>query len=457
MHKHRGDLTGVTPTRRPISRPSSRASSNSIRLRPDTPSSAPSSPLSLAFRRPHTPLTSPLASGATQSSSYISVLSSSPHSSPTLAHTPGIYPHAQFTASLPSSPLSSPRLLNAKASEFKPIQRPLSAASSNPASLSTLRSDTPSPDLWAHNSLRASSNLAIAAPLVPDQQLIPRTVTSSSLRSSLRPGDNEEEEEEDDPFDPFASKSIPPSFHSFTVTDFDSQWSNSSNSNSSHSPEDLRPFDPSQCPEPYRSECSKSQNDASEIDNETATMLTDGMTPFDVLSSVFGSTLAPSELEDALAANGYDFEQAMAWLVDRALPSTPNHAHIRTQHLGGRVTLVSRDTAAAGTGNTGNAVYENTATPGRAARYVNGRPVQGGNRVCRYFIAGECLRADCRFRCVSQLIYQTFSFPRSLRWCCPLVTISSELCAVFGCVVLAQSKRIVNFCTIYQRMWISRL
>ena len=41
---------------------------------------------------------------------------------------------------------------------------------------------------------------------------------------------------------------------------------------------------------------------------EGADMLTDGMTPFDMLASVFGASLAPLELEDTLAANGYDFE-----------------------------------------------------------------------------------------------------------------------------------------------------
>ncbi|KAF9541037.1 DUF1771-domain-containing protein [Agrocybe pediades] len=33
----------------------------------------------------------------------------------------------------------------------------------------------------------------------------------------------------------------------------------------------------------------------------------------------------------------------------------------------------------------------------QAPRYANGRAVPGANRVCRYFVAGECLRADCRF------------------------------------------------------------
>lgn len=125
-------------------------------------------------------------------------------------------------------------------------------------------------------------------------------------------------------------------------------------------------------------------------------VLTDGMTPFDVLSSVFGSSLAPSELEDALAANGYDFDRAMAWLVDRALPAPQQTPQIRMQAMGGRVTVVSRDAAIPIRNPRGG--YQPTSPPRGGARFVNGRPATTGNRVCRYFVAGECLRADCRFR-----------------------------------------------------------
>ncbi|KAF9541038.1 hypothetical protein CPC08DRAFT_467784 [Agrocybe pediades] len=41
------------------------------------------------------------------------------------------FAQSQFTVSLPASPLSSPRL-NAKADEFRPIPRPLSAAATHP-------------------------------------------------------------------------------------------------------------------------------------------------------------------------------------------------------------------------------------------------------------------------------------------------------------------------------------
>ena len=71
--------------------------------------------------------------------------------------------------------------------------------------------------------------------------------------------------------------------------------------------------------------------------------LTDGMTPLDVLSSVFGSTLVPSELEEAPSQNGYDFEKAMAWVIDRALPPPPQHIQPRDQPMVNRAALISRD------------------------------------------------------------------------------------------------------------------
>ncbi|CAK5267538.1 unnamed protein product [Mycena citricolor] len=81
------------------------------------------------------------------------------------------------------------------------------------------------------------------------------------------------------------------------------------------------------------------------------------------------------------------FERAMAWLVDRAMPPAQSGSQIRgqIQQMGGRVTVVPRD-AGRGRGDLRS-----------PPRYVNGRPVPNGNRVCRYFVAGECLRADCRF------------------------------------------------------------
>ena len=400
MHKHKDDVAGVpfiflTASRRPISRPSSRASSHSARLvpnRPDTPNSAPSSPLAYVFRRPHTPLASPLAAGL-GSGSYMTAHSDSPAASPTLPHAMPRTTYTQFANSLPSSPIGSHRILSAKASDPRPFPRPLSAASSNPSTLTTLRADTPSPDLWAHGTSKVTSNLAIAAPLIPDTSLLSRSGTpNSSLRVSVHP---DADDEDDDPFDPFSQRALPRSFHPPSLPDFDPQWVNSPASNSSLS-DGYHQSGMAELSPPSGPQLSPEQ------EPEGADMLTDGMTPFDVLASVFGASLAPSELEEALAANGYDFERSMAWLVERASPQHGHGSqHARSQNLGNRVSLVSRDAPSAPgfvRGGRGGFVAPNAGGMRSPPKFVNGRPVQSGARVCRYFLAGECLRADCRFR-----------------------------------------------------------
>ncbi|KAF9556643.1 DUF1771-domain-containing protein [Agrocybe pediades] len=278
-------------------------------------------------------------------------------------------------------------------------------------------------------------------------------------------------DEEDDPFDPFSSNtngkkgnrntnSCPiASFHSITVSDFDStrSWlafpqlvvlalalilrtitnilakalkiknkpslslfdakddptagfANSNNYNSNYSMNTMS---------------SSSSNNHNGMGDPTSAdeTLTDGMTPFDVLTSIFGSTIAPSELEDALAANGYDFERAMGWLVDSRAGAAPGGATStinaqqgqqgpvgpgRMQPVGARVTLVGRGGTAGGIRGRGGMPNALMAGPGgmglggarqqvqqqQAPRYANGRAVPGANR---YFVAGEFLRADCRF------------------------------------------------------------
>ena len=42
----------------------------------------------------------------------------------------------------------------------------------------------------------------------------------------------------------------------------------------------------------------------------------EGITPFDALQSVFGNTVAPGELEDALVRNGWDLRaRCNTWLI----------------------------------------------------------------------------------------------------------------------------------------------
>jgi hypothetical protein len=248
---------------------------------------------------------------------------------------------AQWTASLPASPISSPRLLSAKASEFRPIPRPLSAAATHPhthsSSFLLTRNETPPPDLWAHSSSpRAPSNLAIAAPLGGRSSPATRPSTPASVSNKIKAGNGENEglnsvdgtdrEEDEDPFDPFnpANANAIPSF----VSDFDNcvrcgmssgLWAQTYPNHYPYAPgpaysgPDMSAMSTNGGQPPQL--LSHPLTDPT-IDSEESSMLTDGMTPFDVLTSVFGSTLAPSELEEALKVNGFDFDTAMSWLVD---------------------------------------------------------------------------------------------------------------------------------------------
>ncbi|KZV78494.1 hypothetical protein EXIGLDRAFT_737601, partial [Exidia glandulosa HHB12029] len=410
MHKHSDDLTGVPFTfltpRRPISRPSSRASSTGssrfVPQRPETPNSqvSASSPLAYSFRRPHTPVMSPLAAGSHMSASnYLSARPMSTGSGIDSANNSPPQVHAlavSGSASRPESPLASPRVLNAKAAEFKPGPRPLSAASNRSLS----RKDTASPDLWSSGISRSTSNLAIAAPLLPDTSLLSTSWSSSSGSGTAAPVPHRlphDVEVEDDEFSPFAEPrsrgvTVRTSYHETG----DGGWSGSSNSTGSYEYTDPSSADPDAASyNPYMPYGPEDDYAGGPMDQQQP--YGDGMTPFDVLSSVFGNTVAPEDLEDALARNGYDFDTTMAWLIDRRYPQLEQAQHpaIRTPHSGGRVFVVPRDpreNMARGKSFEGS---PNMKMHGKSpqAKQSSGPP----NRVCRYFLAGECLRADCKF------------------------------------------------------------
>ncbi|KIJ55443.1 hypothetical protein M422DRAFT_774468 [Sphaerobolus stellatus SS14] len=125
------------------------------------------------------------------------------------------------------------------------------------------------------------------------------------------------------------------------------------------------------------------------------------------------SVNTPADLNEALEVNGYDFESAMAWLVDKSLPQQqllqsqqpqppqppqqqqpPQMPAPRAQSMEGRVVVVPREAVF---GMRERGFVPGPADPGRGGPRYGARPVQGANRICRYFLAGECMRADCRF------------------------------------------------------------
>lgn len=339
MHKHMDDVAGVpffllTLNRRPISRPSSRASSRSVRLnRPDTPNSIPSSPLGVAFKRPFTPLASPKLSLKDLAASHIT---NGGRGSPLAS----------------GSPLCSPKPLNVKASDFKPSPRPLSAAGSS-SSLLGLRSDTPSPDLWSHK----NSNLAIAAPLVPDNRLLPTRPTSLLAKSSIL------QEDEDSDRDPFLAKSQPSSHPQPLASDKE-----------------------------HSSNLTSSSDDSSIQDTEVGTPATENLFSFDNLNTMFKSTLSQPEIDEALERNGYDFEATRVWIEGNSPSGSTKFTPLERMMLfpAGFERVF---------GNGGGFVRGGfRGRPFPRGGYRQGQIRGPAQKMCRYYMAGECIRADCRFR-----------------------------------------------------------
>lgn len=411
MHKHKDDIEGTpifsltTPTKRPLSR----ASSTSFRLpRPETPS-ASGSPLSTSFRRPHTPasVTSPLAANL---QAY--TLGNSPSASPTLSHAAASHPLlGGLSGSRPASPLPSPRHLNAKALEFRPgmLSRQASAATA-----ASFHRDTPSPDVWGHGSPhKGTSNLAIAAPLVPSEGFYPRPLTPASSLGSSFPGSV--------PTHLASSSLSPPAIGSSPLTRAESPapavsvavpvpLGNRPRHNSFDDEDEFSPFgtrpvgavsffsDAQTYNEPeddYYATYAPIQGVAMEGYDDPLSLQ-----PIEVLARVFGASVSQSDLEEALDKAGWEFEGAMALLMERARPGskaipvkapgtqTPSQPVSRTAG----VAVVPRETfvqtkAGAGKGQAA------AAAGGKASASAG----SGANRVCRYYLAGECRRADCRF------------------------------------------------------------
>ncbi|CUA70626.1 hypothetical protein RSOLAG22IIIB_04220 [Rhizoctonia solani] len=417
MHKHKDDVEGTslaslaTPAKRPLSR----ASSTSFRLpRPDTPS-ASGSPLSTSFRRPHTPasVTSPLAANL---QAY--ALGNSPSASPTLGHAsahgfPGVI--GSLSGSRPASPLPSPRHLNAKALEFRPgmLSRQASAMSTS------FHRDTPSPDVWGHGSPHKGSNLAIAAPLVPSDNFYHRPLTpGSSLSSSFPgsapgvvtthtgvssslspPGIGPSPLASDSPV-PSAAVPVPTS--SITL--------NRPRHNSFDDEDEFSPFGtrPSGAVQFFSDvQTYNEPEDDYYAYGGGAAMPGIGiegyddplsLTPMEVLARIFGSSVSQTDLEDALTQAGWEFDGAVALLMERTKPGSkaiqvkPPPAAGQTPSTVTRssgVAVVPRETfvQTRGAAKGQAAAGKSAPSPGSSA----------ANRVCRYYLAGECRRADCRF------------------------------------------------------------
>ncbi|QRW17012.1 Zf-CCCH domain protein [Rhizoctonia solani] len=407
MHKHKDDIDGIslvslaTPTRRPLSR----ASSTSFRLpRPDTPS-ASGSPLSTSFRRPHTPasVTSPLAANL---QAY--ALGNSPSASPTLGHAtthafPGVI--GGLSGSRPASPLPSPRHLNAKALEFRPgmLSRQASAMSGS------LHRDTPSPDVWGHGSPhKGTSNLAIAAPLVPSDSFYPRPLTPGSSLGSSFPSSAPSAI----PTQPGVSSSLSPPGIGPSPLSSDSPvpsaavpvptsgvLGNRPRHNSFDDEDEFSPFGtrpPGTITMDIWRRNGRSGIGIEGYDDPLS------LTPLEVLARIFGPSVSHVDLEDALSQAGWEFDNAVALLMERTKPGS-KAIQVKAPPATGQTP--SQVTRSSGVAVVPRETFVQTrgATKGQAVagKATTNSGSTAANRVCRYYLAGECRRADCRFRACS--------------------------------------------------------
>lgn len=244
--------------------------------------------------------------------------------------------------------------------------------------------------------IRTSSSLAIAGPLFTDKSSPFHSPLGTPIKAPIKmpdlfnsPSDSSsyhrksivpDVDDDDEDFSPFATGPVRDQRLNLSAKPFEPSFGSAESGTSYDS----------------RSSHDSNADGAEEYD------MGSGMTPLDVLSSVF-STVARSELEDALHRAGYDFEGAMAILVHQfTLPrsgaSTPGRVSSPRPTLlgiGGRGTLPSGHFAPSqGYFNQGGRSFSGHASPGLGMR----SPGANGLRMCRYFLAGECRRADCRFR-----------------------------------------------------------
>ncbi|GAA6026697.1 hypothetical protein JCM8202_005618 [Rhodotorula sphaerocarpa] len=135
------------------------------------------------------------------------------------------------------------------------------------------------------------------------------------------------------------------------------------------------------------------------------------MTPFDHLHSIFGdSDISAEVLEEALTRSGFDVDQAIEYVIDTQLGNVPPPQPMMPADIppgmmpvpqprgfgasGSRPLIISRDSFDGFSGGNGgrgaNSWGGRSATPTGDSRGV-------GGRVCRFYLAGNCLRSDCKF------------------------------------------------------------
>lgn len=370
--------------------------------RPYTPTGVGTLRVRTPLARPH----SPAGSGAV---------------TPTSTHGPSALGRVDSASSAPVSSSTSPRqALNVKAATFNPTggaTRALGSLTPNfTPSADPWRDAEPSPraaspysfGAGAQSMVRTGSGRILAAPIISDPSspfhspLGTPTRTHVKLAGDVfgspamtaRPASRGvvPDDDDDDEFSPFGT-GLPKLHHQ-----------NESSGLNSHA----KPFEPtfgvnhdlhraaSPLATPYGSQASTSyESKASAEPEDDPNAPPSGMTPLDVLSSVF-STVPRVQLEDALHRAGYDFEAAMAMLV--AQYAHPRSGASTPQRINSPRPLIGIDGRGGPQHAPGTGYFQQGGRGLNMNAGMGGPRNTGPTRMCRYFLNGECRRSDCRFR-----------------------------------------------------------
>lgn len=415
----------VTPKRPAVRKSSSTLSKSAITFRPLTPLASQALPISpSAVGSSASPSTSFSSLSASPSRPYLpgsealrtSFSSSSTHTSPGLLHAAVAIPSPPSSGASPS-PILSPKTLSAKAVEFKPSPR---SSHASIATTSPFASGSPSsPVDWSigsslGNGSRAPSlgkpisALSLASPMRSDSSTLPPAPSSLLKHPSpySRIDDNDEEEDDFSPFGSLPAHTGSPSLHHLQPED--PTWASSSVSAGSYSSSTSFPqMTMGEMDELYA---------ASGVMGEEYSQA--GMTPMDLLCSIF-TGLSTHEVEVALHKHGYDFESTMAHLMVSSSSTTAAAAEdasglppLPTTTTSSAVPITSplakpfvpREGYVVAGGRNG-AIPIRPPSPSSSFGLSGVGGVKGagggfGGRVCRYYLNGECRRADCRFRSI---------------------------------------------------------
>ncbi|UTT90723.1 hypothetical protein NDA17_006875 [Ustilago hordei] len=340
--------------------------------------------------------------------------------SPMSSLPPGVFGNPASRPASPS-PFSSPKL-NIAATEFKPR--------TGPSTSSTTTISTTTTTAAAAVVAAAAAAAAQLTPTRPALHLVRRPSSNASstnlaLANKSHAGAGDDDDDEFSPFGTVKPAQQPLSYAGFTLYDPDAGWTSAQTAAGAQNA--------------YQSSwpsVDMGQSRDPSDPSASATEPTAPLTPFDMLYSILvtgtkagSSEWSPEQVDEALVMHNYDVEKTLnaIWENDgkplgdgtrsllsgagpsanrfSARPSASNSPRMAPAQLPATagvkagVNVMSREALGLGGARGQRPALSRSGSSQISQRYEAAPGAAGGaaNRVCRYYLAGECRRSDCRF------------------------------------------------------------